>query len=276
MTFFSSRPTSGVGTQEKNGLHPGAWLVWAGSGGLVAVGTTNPFYLLPLAAAAWVVHAACAQPGPRVRSFRVFVTFAGIAVVVRTALVALGPVGGGSVADAMLEGLRLGVLLIVFGTFNSVTAPARVLKLAPRRFHEASLAAALALTMVPRTIAAVDRVREAQRLRGLDAKRWRSLPALAVPVLQTGLENAVALAASMDARGHGRGTRSRYRPERPHLSSGVIAAIAIAAAAAFVAAGVMGRGELSPSMIPPAWPSASAALVFGELSFASPAALARR
>jgi energy-coupling factor transport system permease protein len=276
MTFFSSLPTSGVDTEEKNGLHPGAWLVWAVAGGLVAVSTTNPFYLLPLAASAWIVHAVCARPGPGIRSFRIFVMFACGAIVVRTALVAFGPINGGSVIGAALEGLRLGVLLIVFGTFNSVTDPARVLKLAPRRFHEASLAAALALSMAPRMIAAVERVREAQRLRGLDVARWRSLPAVAVPALETGLDNAVLLAESMDARGHGRGRRTRYRFARAGAFSVAVAALSGVCAGVFVAAGLAGRGDLSPALIPLGWPEASPTLAGAALLLAVPALIVGR
>lgn len=268
--------TSGVAGLEKNGLHPGAWFAWAASAGLVAVATTNPFYLFPLIAGAWIVHAACARPGPAHRSFRIFLTFAVVAIAVRTALVAFGPIGAGSIAGAALEGLRLGALLIVFGTFNSVTDPSRVLKLGPRRFHEASLAASLALSMAPRTIAAVERVREAQRLRGLDESRWRSLPALAVPVLQIGLEDAVVLAESMDARGHGRARRSRYRTERPGPASIAIAGAAIAAGVVFVAVGMSGKGDLVPSMVPASWPDVSTVLVASVFFFAAPAAIAFR
>jgi energy-coupling factor transport system permease protein len=259
-----------------NELHPGAWLTWALAAGLIAVSTTNPFYLAPLAAASWMVHAACARPGPGTRSFGIFVMFAGAAIVVRIALVVFGPIDGGSIAHAALEGLRLGVLLIVFGTFNSVTDPSRVLRLAPRRWHEASLAAAIALSMAPRTIAAADRVREAQRLRGFDVTHRRSLLALAVPVLANGLEDAVVLAESMDARGHGRGRRTRYRSERVSAASAIVSGVAVSGAAAFVVAGVVGRGDLAPALMPLRWPDVSALLACAALLFAIPALLAAR
>ena len=71
----------------------------------------------------------------------------------RTALVFFGTVDAANVAYAALEGARLAALLIVFGTFNAVTDPFGVVRLAPRRFHEPALAAALALSIAPRTIA---------------------------------------------------------------------------------------------------------------------------
>jgi energy-coupling factor transport system permease protein len=256
-------------------VHPGGWLIWALGGGVVALSTTNPFYLLPLFAVAWVIHAACRRSGPGARSFRYFALFGLGAIVTRTALVLLGPVTPESVVTASIEGLRLAVLLAVYGTFNSVCDPLRLLRLAPRRFHEPALAAALALSIAPRTIEAAAKVREAQRVRGIDTARWRAGPALAVPVLETGMEEAVTLAESMDARGHGRGPRSRYRPEPFDRAAWSTAAISVASALAFVFCGVTGTGGLSFSSFPLQWPEASAWLVAATLALAAPAGLAR-
>jgi energy-coupling factor transport system permease protein len=256
-------------------VHPGAWIAWATAAGLVALTTTNPFYLLPLAASSWLVYAACRSDGPTARSFRVFAIVALFSIVIRTSLVLLGPINRGSVLAAMLEGLRLGVLLIVFGTFNSVTDPYRLLRFAPRRWHEPALAAALALSIAPRTIAAVGRVREAQRLRGIEVSRWRAVPAVAVPVLATGMEEAVTLAESMDARGHGRGRRSRYRWEPWTLASHVVAGASFAGAASFMAHAIGGDSSLVPGTMPVEWPEASVLLTGGALLFAVPAMMRR-
>lgn len=247
--------------------------MWATCGGLVAMSTTNPFYLLPLFAAAWFVHSARRIEGPSSRSFRVFVLFGALTVCTRTAFVLLGPVNRGSVLAAVLEGLRVAVMLAVFGTFSSVTDPWRILRLAPRRFHEPALAAALALSIAPRTIEAAARVREAQRMRGIELRRWRALPALAVPVLVTGMEQAVTLAESMDARGHGRGRRSSYRTERWSPAAWATAATGVAAAVIFLVLGVWLDGGLTPSTLPLVWPAASPLLVVAALSFALPGAL---
>ena len=134
-------------------LHPGAWIGWATCAGIVAFTTTNPFYLAVLVAVAWFVYAANRVPGPTARSFRLFALAGLLAMLIRTALVLLGTVNLDNVAYAALEGARLAALLIVFGTFNAVTDPFGVVRLAPRRFHEPALAAALALSIAPRTIA---------------------------------------------------------------------------------------------------------------------------
>lgn len=253
-------------------MHPGAWLAWTFFGGIVVMTTTNPFYLLPVVSACYLVHSVHGLSGPHSRSFRFFVFFGLLTLATRTLLVLFSPGGPTleNVSFAALEGLRLAVLLILFGTFNSVSDPFRVLRLSPRRFHEPALAAALALSIAPRTIDAATKVREAQRLRGLDTSRWRTLPALAVPVLENGMEEAMTLAESMDARGHGRGRRSRYRPDPWTQVSTLVTVVAVVAATVFVAAVVAGSGDVRVSTFPLRWPEADPVLVTAALALAVP------
>lgn len=251
-------------------MHPAAWIVWSLGAALATMTTTSPFYLAIVFASAWVVHAAHRRPGPQARSFRIFIAIGALTVTTRTLLVLMGPVTSGSVAAAFLEGLRLAVLLGVFGAFNSVADPYGVLKLAPKRFHEAALAAALALSLAPRTIASAARVREAQRMRGIRVGVWRAIPALAVPVLETGMEEAVVLAESMDARGHGRGLRTRYRPVGWRLPAVITALAGIAGASCFVVAATAGDASLTVSTFPLAWPAPSTSLIAASLAFAVP------
>lgn len=251
-------------------IHPGAWALWAGCAGFVVISTTDPFYLIPVVAAAFAVSAAHRLDGPWARSFRTFLLFGLVALCARTLLVLLGPVNAGNVAYASLEGLRVAVLLVVFGTFNSVTDPFGLLRLAPRRLHEPALAASLALSIAPRTVMAAARVREAQKLRGIQVSRWRALPALAVPVLETGMEEAVTLAESMDSRGHGSHRRTSYRKEAWGSSASAVAAAGLGAAALFGTALVSGS-SLSMQTFPVAWPQVSWTLVLAVLLLGTPA-----
>lgn len=241
-------------------LHPGVWIVWAAAAGAVALSTTNPFYLAVLGGVAWLSYAAARTEGPGMRSFRLFAVFGCAALLTRLGL-ALLPFGGASgtavLVAAFNEGLRLALLLVVFGAFNAVTDPYALIGLAPRRFHEVALATGLALSIAPRMIDAAQRVREAQRLRGIELKGLRAVPALAVPVLETGMEQAVTLAESMDARGHGRGRRSRYRARPWDALSAVAAALALAGGTGFLVAFVAGRPDLSGATYPLTWPRAS-------------------
>ncbi len=56
-------------------MHPGAWLLWALCGGLAALATTNPYYLLLIVAATTLVHTAHRVPGPTEKAFKIFVVF---------------------------------------------------------------------------------------------------------------------------------------------------------------------------------------------------------
>lgn len=252
-------------------------MVWALCGALVAMATTNPFYLVPLIAVAWVVHAARSRPGPQARSFRIFLLFGLVTIATRTALDVFSPeITAGGVIVAALEGLRLAAILAIFGAFNTVSDPFGVLRLAPRRFYEPALAAALALSLAPRTIEAAGSVREAQRLRGIPTNKLSSLAALAVPVLETGMEEAVTLAESMDARGHGRGRRTRYRPQPWAWPSLATVAAGCGALALLVTHLRSGGESLSVSGFPLQWPSVSAWLLGAIALLAAPALVPSR
>ena len=243
-------------------MHQGAWVVWATCAGICALSTTNPFYLLVIVGIAWFVHANCSRPGPALRSFKVFVAFGALTMLKRTGLVFLSPpVSSSSIVTGVLEGLRLATLLTVFGTFNAVSDPFAILKLAPRRFHEPALATALALSIAPRTIQAAGKVREAQKMRGIEISKLRSLPALAVPVLETGMEEAMVLAESMDARGHGRGPRTRYRPEPWTQGSLIAIVLSLVPVIVMFLNQRTGDGGLIVSTYPVEWPQVSVALL---------------
>jgi energy-coupling factor transport system permease protein len=104
-------------------------------------------------------------------------------------------------------------------------------------------------------------LREAQRLRGLEVRGLRALPALAVPVLERGMEEAVTLAESMDARGHGRGARTRYRPQPWSGAAAATAAAGLVAGAVFLSASFRGWAQLHPSTSPLAVPQPEPALL---------------
>lgn len=257
-------------------MHQGAWVIWATCAGICALSTTNPFYLLVIVGVAWFVHTSCSRPGPALRSFKVFVAFGVLTMVTRTGLVFLSPpVSSSSIVTGLLEGLRLATLLTVFGTFNAVSDPFAILKLAPRRFHEPALATALALSIAPRTIQAAGKVRDAQKMRGIEISRLRSLPALAVPVLETGMEEAMVLAESMDARGHGRGPRTRYRPEPWTRGSVIAIAVSLVPVIAIFLSQRIDRGGLVVSTYPLVWPQVSLVLLMVLLLLCVPALFGR-
>lgn len=261
-----------TGPIRRTTWHPAAWIVWSTCAALCAIVTTNPVYLLLMWAVAWFVYTAHRVTEPTAASFRMFLVAGVVTLALRTSLVVFGTVDLASATYAALEGLRLATILVIFGTFNAVTDPFAIARLAPRRFHEPALAAALALSISPRIVSALQLVREAQRLRGIRVGPIRSLPALAVPVLETGMEDALTLAESMDARGHGRGSRSRYRPQPWTATSALSVAAAVAGVALFLSAAFGRWTELHPATAPLAWPDVHLTLLVAIALLATPGA----
>ena len=93
----------------------------------------------------------------------------------------------------------------VFGAFNAVVSHSELVQSTPRAFYEVGLVVVVALAFVPSTLSAISDVRDADRARtgGRVIRRGRLLRQI-VPVLELGLERAVTLAESMDARGFAR------------------------------------------------------------------------
>ncbi len=216
-------------------LHAVTWLVWA-----VCVAATiqlapSPLYVTLVIAVTALVVEAHRIDSTLARAFPLLVVtgvcFAGLRVVLTaltthtsgsavTTLFTLpegtlprivgGFTVGGSieasvVATAAAEGLAIIGILAAFGAFNAVASHHELLGAAPRAFHEPGLIVTVALAFVPSTLVAVSAVREADRARsgGRVVRRGR-LVRLAVPILESGMERAVNLAESMDARGFAR------------------------------------------------------------------------
>ena len=221
-------------------LHPGAWWAWAGALAATALQTTNLATLAMLCFVVTTVVIACRTPMPTGRSYAMFVRVAVFIIVIRMVLqVLFGPrgpghvlfdvpaialptwasgvtVGGPVTLEATLaafsQGLRLAVVLAVFGAVNSVTSPYRLLRIVPTVLYEAGVAVTVAMSTAPQAVIAAGRIQQARRLRGRPSRGIRSLRHLAVPLLEQSLERSVELAASMDARGFGR--RDAVSPKR--------------------------------------------------------------
>jgi hypothetical protein len=94
---------------------------------------------------------------------------------------------------------------------------------------------------------------------------------LVIPVLETGMEEAVTLAESMDARGHGRGRRTSYRVSSWDRGSLLLAGSGIIAGAVFLWAALAHRGNLTVAMPPLTWPGVDLSIVAAAALLAAPA-----
>ena len=212
-------------------LHSLTWLAWAIAAAATIQLAPSPVYVLLVIGVSAVVVELHAVDSPLARAFpallllgvafgllRVVLTVAtthGTGDVLFTAPDATLPsalggftVGGTVELPVLLragsEALAIVGMMAAFGAFNAVVSHHELLQAAPRSFYEPGLVVTVALAFVPSTIAAVGAVRDADRARtGGRAVRRGRLLRQAVPILESGMERAVALAESMDARGFG-------------------------------------------------------------------------
>ncbi len=198
-----------------------AWGVWLLAGGVLVLSARNPFYLTLLLAISRVVAVACATgaAGPRLRYGRIallillFSTLFNMltAHVGEMVLLTLpagwwligGPVTLEAAVYGFITGLSLVTLLSFFVAFNAIVPTGELIGLAPAALYELGLVLLLAITYVPETGRQLQRIREAQAIRGHRLRGLRDWQPIVVPLLISGLERAMNLSETMVARGFG-------------------------------------------------------------------------
>ena len=235
-------------------LHPGAWWAWALGLVTLATRTSDPVVLAAVLATVAVTVAARRTRAPWGGAFRLLLRLGLVVIVLRlaaqvvlggsapgTTVVVLPTIGlpgwmaglrlGGPVTDlaivlALADGLRIATVLAVVGAANALANPRRLLQAMPPALHGVGVALVVALTFVPSLVTSLARVRSARRLRGRADRGVRGALTIVLPVLDDALDRALALAASMDARGYGRSAAVTGRSSRLLLPAG-LAALAV-------------------------------------------------
>jgi energy-coupling factor transport system permease protein len=249
---------SSVQTQERP-WHALTWLVWAVAATATLQIAPSPIYVALVIAIATLVVTVYGLDTPYARAYPLLVGAAVFFAILRVLLTALTTHGGpdvlftlpsltvpnwlggftvGStiespiVAQAAYEGFVVVGVIAVFAAFNAVASHHELVQALPRAFHEVGLIVAVGIAFVPTTITAIHDVREADRARtgGRPVRRGRLLRQI-VPVLENGMERAVTLAESMDARGFARAGAS----PKERVAGWCGAAGMLALAGAFVA-----------------------------------------
>ncbi len=203
-------------------LDPRVWLVWAVTVLVTASSARNPLYAAVLLLVAMVVGATCSSDESR-RAPLSPLAFGMIAIPLSalfnalttslgdTALFALPQwiplIGGAVTLEAIVfggvNGLALTAIFSSFAIFNAVTPVRDLIKLVPRGFHEAGVVLSISLTFVPQTARSLQRIREAQAVRGHQVRGLRDWLPIVMPLLTSGLERSMGLAEAMVARGYG-------------------------------------------------------------------------
>ncbi len=198
------------------------WFVWALTTLVAASATRSPLYIIVLLLTTMVVGGTCAAGEGR-RAPLSPLRFAMVAVPLSALFNALTihlgdtvllhlpswiPLMGGAitleaVTFGALNGLTLTVIFAAFSVFNQVTPVRDLIKLTPRAFHEGGVVLSIALTFIPQTTRSLQRIREAQAVRGHRVRGIRDWLPIVVPLLVSGLERAMGLAEAMVARGYG-------------------------------------------------------------------------
>lgn len=251
----ASAGTRGRAARERSrapaAVHPLAWWAWAAGAAVAITRIGNPLVLALLTAAVIVVGLSCRSRTPWSRALEASLVLGGIVIAVRTGfyvlvglpdstsvlvdlpgvdlpnwftnITLLGPIHVGGLVQALIEGLRLGGLIVVFGAANALANPRRALRHLPGSLHHLGTAAVIAVSAVPQLLSSIARVQRAGQLRSGAAggpggigrgplrrllRRLRALPAVLIPVLTGALDQALALAGSMDSRGYARAHRS--------------------------------------------------------------------
>jgi energy-coupling factor transport system permease protein len=253
------------------------WLVWAVAASACIEVAPSPVYVILVIAIAAVVVETHRLDTPLARAFPLLVaagvTFGLIRIVLAVAtshgsghvLLTLpeatlprllgGFTVGGTVEAAVLvraaaDSLAIVGVMAAFGAFNAVVSHHELVQSAPRSFAEPGLVLTVSLAFVPATVSAIGAVREADRARtGNRTVRRGRLLRMTVPILETGMERAVALAESMDARGLARTPPGPTAAAGGWVALGALLAfggafVALVSRATDVAAGLAAAGTL--------------------------------
>ena len=146
-----------------------------------------------------------------------------------------------SIVDGAVLGTRVVVAVIVFAVYSACVDPDRVLRALRPIARRSAMSAGLVTRMVPLAVSDGARLREAAALRG-PAATPVGKGALARRVVESSLDRAVDVAATLELRGHSLPTRARPRSQRSR-DTVPVAVSGIAILVASLAAAIAGVGE---------------------------------
>ena len=94
-------------------------------------------------------------------------------------------------------------VLLIFAFASTLTSNTQLMRIFMRRFRYIGTAMVIALSIIPQLVISVQRVRLAQRMRGIKKIGLTNWRFLAAPVIEESLERAIDLAANLENKGFG-------------------------------------------------------------------------
>lgn len=219
-------------------LHPYVWWVWAIALAVVASMTTNPLLLVGIVMVVCLVTVSRSGDNPWAKGFKLYLILGLFIVLLRVGfriifgggdgptillhlpeiplpevvqgIRLLGPVSLESLLHGLYDGLRLATIIICIGAANSLVNPKRLLAALPAAMYELGTILIVSFSVFPQLGDSLMRVMRVRKLRRSPAAKTRRqklgvVETIIVPVLSDALERSIALAASMEVRGYGRG-----------------------------------------------------------------------
>ena len=213
--------------------NPATWWLVGLSFAITASLTSSPIFLVALGVTSMVCVGLFRENSPWAKSIRFYLQLAIAVILIRvlfrvifnlevapqnplitlpgfeinlgvgSALQIMGPISAASFFAALVDGLRLAAIILAIGMANSLANPRKLLKATPGALYEIATAISISINLAPQLIASLNRVRRASKLRG-QSKGLKALPGIVIPVLEDTIDQSMALAASMAARGFGR------------------------------------------------------------------------
>jgi energy-coupling factor transport system permease protein len=246
-----------LGAQAHPPVTARALAVWSASALTVALATDNPVYRALVMLAAVNVLVALRRPGARTRSLARALMVAMLMAIALTVVLSHSgahpfatlpaglPIAGGhltweAVAFGATSGAGICAAVLAVASLTLVVDAPDLIDALPRALSRSGAAVATALNLVPGLGRSAVEIREAQRMRGGRSGRVRDWPDIAVPVVLTAVENSVALAEAMEARGYGAGPRTHFSPAVWRGADVFVTGVSVLAAACFIALRVSG------------------------------------
>jgi energy-coupling factor transport system permease protein len=204
-------------------FHTRTWLLWLLAGAVPAFVLRNPLYLALVLGAVWIVYSSLGRATAMGSSWGSFVKFGLVLFAIAIPFNALSvhagqvvlarlpeswPIVGGpltleAIIAGAVNGLALFTILVVFAAFNAVVDHYQLLRATPAFLFQAGVVVSIAISFVPQMVLSAKEIRQAQRIRGHRFRGVRDLLPLVIPLLANGLERAIQLAETMEARGFG-------------------------------------------------------------------------